>query len=48
MYYLYIKMVEPLAIVMIILLTCASAIIVNRVLNYMKNNHWCDKVYAEG
>lgn len=41
-------MVEALAIVMIILLTCATAVIVNRLLNYMKNNHFCDKVYAEG
>lgn len=41
-------MAEPLAIVMIILLTCAAAIVVNRLLNYMKNNHYCDKIYAEG
>lgn len=40
-------MAEAVAIVMIILLTCAAALILNRILNYMKNNHYCDKVYAE-
>jgi len=41
-------MADPLEIIMTILFICGAILVLNRVLNYMKNNHYCDRVYAEG
>lgn len=41
-------MLEVVGIVMIVILTAGAGLVINRVLNYMKNNHYCDKIYAEG
>lgn len=41
-------MLEVVGIVMIVILTAGAGLFINRVLNYMKNNHYCDKIYAEG
>jgi hypothetical protein len=41
-------MVEAVGVIMIILLSCGASLILYRLLDYMKNNHYCDRVYAEG
>ena len=41
-------MAEAVGVIMLILLTCGAALVFHRILIYMKNNHYCDKVYAEG
>jgi hypothetical protein len=40
-------MVEAIAVIIVIQLTCVTAIIANRLMHCMKNNNWCNKVYPE-
>ena len=35
-------------IFMLIFILFGASIVFYRLLNYMKNNHFCDKIYAEG
>lgn len=41
-------MADVLGVVMTILFVCAIGFIAYRLLEYMKNNHYCDRVYADG
>jgi len=41
-------MVEVVGIAMIVILVTGAGLVLNKFLNYMKNNHYYDRIYAEG
>lgn len=41
-------MIESIAVIIIIQVTCITAITVNRLFNCIKNSNWCNKVHVEG